>query len=154
MLRFRLPTLLLLTAVFAFGLFVVDNLSVAVWDGSFDLTVHLNYGERAQLERLAYLVEQNRAMAEWVAVNPEHHGDWFEPVDDPNVPFVVGVNCYGRESTFGRELSYGEFECLIVKARFVDGTERIDVLDIPKGRHARSMSVTLGPRQDSPAVDE
>jgi hypothetical protein len=154
MLRYRLRTLLLLTAVIAFGLFVVDNLSVAVWDGSFELTVRIDNVQSAKLERLAYSVEPKRDLAEWVAAHPTENVDRFESVEDLNGPFVVRVNCYGRESTFGRELSYGEFECLIVKARFVDGTERIDILEIPKGRHARSMTVTLGPRQDSPAGDE
>ncbi len=153
--QFRLRTLLLAIAATAVALFVVDNLSIGIWDGRFNLTVHINQEGRSDIERLSYRVDKTRDMADWIASNPTSPEAWFDPLLSTKLPFFdVYVPCYGRTSTFGRELSYGEFQCLIVKVRYTDGSERCVVFDIPTGRHARAMTITLPSREDSVGENE
>jgi len=118
---------------------------VTVWDGGFDLTVHVAstggpmrkvtceaFGTRAPAEQsLEFLI-------------PPDSASWSATAD----PFVgqtltVRVAVSGHESPMGRALSRSQFRHLVVIGEFQDGRRVGKLVDIPDVRVTREISVVL-----------
>ncbi|HJQ80591.1 MAG TPA: hypothetical protein VJ828_11575 [Lacipirellulaceae bacterium] len=146
--RYKLRTLFVILAVAATALFVVDNGSVAVWDGHFPLQVYLRgTQDRRIIEVAAELLPQMeyadyvRNASSQLDLHPERV-NWVV-----GQSFTVRVPCSGRTSTFGRELSYTQFKLLVVQISFMDGQAELIPVEIPDGRKDRDVIVIVAGRK-------
>lgn len=146
--RFRLRTLLLVVAVAAVILLIIDNGSVAVWDGHFPLQVHLRGTHGREIIEVAAEPLTRLEYADYVRNAPSkldlrpERVEWVE-----GQPFTVRVPCSGRTSSFGRELSYTQFKLLVLRISFMDGEVALIPVEIPDGRKAREVRVTVPERK-------
>jgi hypothetical protein len=58
-------------------------------------------------------------------------------------PFTVRVPCSGHTSALGREMKYWQFQLLVLHIEFADGKSTYVTVDIPDGRVAREVAVSM-----------
>jgi hypothetical protein len=121
-------------------------LPVAVWDGSFPLTVHVSVTD-AEAVSIACDVFQRRDYADFAAQDSQliEFRDWravkIEEFDGK--PFEISVPVSGRTSLCGRDISRTQFQYLAVVAELADGKRISKIVEIPDGRVTRNVRVSL-----------
>jgi hypothetical protein len=140
-LRMKVKLVSFFVAIVA-ALFAYDLLGTVIWDGAFPLEIELaNRGEQ-QIIRVSADVLMQREWATIVQTNPERIELNLKPVSwaEEN-PFTVRVPCSGTRSGLGRERSYMQFQLLVLRVEYADGTSEFATADIPDGRLQRKMFV-------------
>jgi hypothetical protein len=138
---------LLLFALLAAGVLAWEfiPIQVTVWDGGFDLTVHVSstagplravscqaYGQREDAEAAVQdLVPPRMGFASATA----------DPFDGR--PLTVNVHVSGRLSPFGRELARFQYRHLVVIGQLKDGRRIGKRIEIPDGCLSREVRVSL-----------
>jgi hypothetical protein len=134
----------LVLLVFGVALWAYSSATHIVWDGGFDLSVHVSSNPGPPLSvtcqpfgRLEY--------AEYMLKHLSPETRLWSVSADPFVgePLIVHVPVSGRDSMSGRQLSRSQFEYLVVVAVLPDGRRVGKLVDIPDGRVSREVSVTL-----------
>jgi len=120
-------------------------IQVMVWDGHFDLTVHVR-SPSGQPSRVSCEAFGHREYAEEAVAR-------LSPLDSQlrsamggsfvGNQFTVRVPVSGRRSPFGRELRRMQFQALAVIAEFPDGRRVGKVVDIPDGRVSHEVTVAF-----------
>jgi hypothetical protein len=143
--QFRLRSLFIATAVIFAGLVAYDHLFRVWWVGRFPLQVHLvGPGHQRVSEVAADAVHAPKWM-DRAGLDPKRL-DSLELEDvswKDGQPFTVDVSCCGQESALGRDVSYAHDELLVLRIHFVDGTSTYLYADIPDGRVAREVAVSV-----------
>jgi hypothetical protein len=138
---FLILALLVVACVLAWEFIPIQ---VMIWDGEFDLTVHVSSSD-GPLHSVSCQAFSRREDAEYVVKHllpPE--GLWFT-VADPfdGQPLTVGVPLSGRVSPWGRELGRFQFKYLVVIGQLKDGRRIGKLVEIPDSRESREVSVAL-----------
>jgi hypothetical protein len=140
----KLRHVMALVAVVAIGLGLwLPSRNVAQWVGGFPLEVALE--DRSGRSVVAVAVEPvaRMAEAEFFMAHPESPELHLEGVNwVAGQTFTVWVRS-GGTSMSGRELSYHQYQALIVRIEYADGTNRLLSVRIPGGRGPRRVSVSV-----------
>jgi hypothetical protein len=121
-----------------------DFFATILWVGDFPLEVQLEPRAGRQIVKVWTETLSDSQWAKEVPVEVLCADLRFKPVDRlDGSSFVVLVRCGGNQSGLGRERSYGEHRLLILKVDFADGESLFKVVEMPKGRGRRAVSVTL-----------
>lgn len=120
-------------------------IQVAVWVGHYDLTVNVSTsaGALRWVDAKAFPYEQ-AALSE-LADCSQPGGRWI-PTEDLSFAggsLKVSVQTSGHDSPLGRELKRYQYRYLVVFGELADGRQVGKVVEIPDGRMARQISVTL-----------
>jgi len=143
-LQFRLSTFILLCGggpAAAWLLYLL--MPIEVWDGRFDLAIHLQSKSGRRIESVEYEAFFRRDHAEFtVAHQPEGFGGFRE------AEYWSGVwHCHvastGRRDIFGRELRYMFARFVVLLIRYDNGEELLQIAEVPEGRGPRSMTVDV-----------
>ncbi len=143
--KLRVQHLMALVAIVAVVLcLLIPSAQVAVWDGSFDLLVTV---ENRSWHTIIAAAAQPLGRTEVAELVVAHDGDPDLLLEDVHwvagQPFTVRIPCSGRRSMTGRELSYYQFQALLVRVEFADGAKRLLSVKIPDGRVSRSASILI-----------
>jgi hypothetical protein len=117
-----------------------------LWDGHFPLTVNFLGTKNQHIIDIAAQPLSHKEYAVYVKTVPGKlareldlkHMDWIE-----GQPFNVQVPCSGRRSEFGRELTYSQFQLLVLRIGYQDGKVEFIPIEIPDGRVNRKLTVTI-----------
>src|SRR6516162_2023088 len=137
--------LLLVLAVAALaGLaFVWDFGSMAIWDGGYPVQVVIQRTSARPVGAAAAVVLFSW---EWNAVDGDETrvGSKWKPVDMADgSSFEVYVKCSGKDSGFGRRISYVRQEILVVKVDYTDGSKQLLVADLPESCCGRQLALRV-----------
>lgn len=133
-------------AVLALGL---PLMTVAVWDGRFELKIHVNSDSAIDLDSVRFVTCWRQADATYVLSQADKRfgGAWsIASRDVAGENWTIGVPCSGRSHWTGIGETYVEPRFLVVEYESTASGEhskhRKQFL-IPKGRGARSMTIIL-----------
>jgi hypothetical protein len=129
------------TAVWAY-----TSTTYIIWDGEFDLTVHVSSDYPGPPRSVTCQALGFREDAEHVLEHllPPETRLWSTTADPfAGEPLTVHVPQSGRDSTSGRELRRFQFRYLVVIAELPDGRRVGKLVDIPDCRMSREVSVAL-----------
>jgi hypothetical protein len=121
--------------------FVVPRLEVAHWIGHCDLSVSLE--SDAPITRVLYdtYVEED---AQWILQDRQKSlNASFLDAKRVGDAFVAVVTCYGSFDLYERESSYAEPRFIVFRCMHPDGTETWKMAEIPEGRGARSVTISI-----------
>src|SRR5262249_36908677 len=137
-----LRTVLFLAAVLAAGLLAYDLVVGAFCDGKFPLEVKLVSKTGREIVGVSAQALMQREWGEELRSDPQGFELDLQPVKwVEGRPFTVRVPFSSTRSGFGRELSYGQFELLVLRVEYADGTIAIVTARIPDGHSQRELSV-------------
>jgi hypothetical protein len=132
----RISIGVLLIVLLAILLAAYDTAGQIAWIGSFPLDVVAQPVKerpirRAWFDTLAVpedFITRLRDKPELAEVEAT-----WTPLDDPRAgSFRIDVQCIGKDSAFGRPLSYGQHNVLALKFEFMDGETLYRAVQIPK----------------------
>jgi hypothetical protein len=116
-----------------------------IWDGGFDLTVHVtsSAGPLRSVTCRAYGQRDDAEQAAKYLLPPE--SDLWAAQADPftGEPLTLNIPLSGRDSMSGRELSRFQFRHLVVIGQLQDGRRVSKLVEIPDCRVSRDVSVAL-----------
>jgi hypothetical protein len=135
---------IVILVVLAF-LFLFDYIFGSFWVGSFPLQVSLVSKSDRRINRItAGVLVSTKESANAVKADLSRFQFDLEPMDwKQGSPFTVRVSCTGEDSGFGRELSYGQGQLLILCVEYADGQKEYVTADIPDGRRLRDITVDV-----------
>lgn len=122
--------------------FVVPLLVTSWWVGRFHLSISVV--SEVPLSALLYeefFDEENAKFAFSEGANAPS-GRFQQPERKGN-GFLALVSCGGKSDMYGRDLSYSEARYIVLRCQHSDGTETWKMAEIPKGRGARSMTLSI-----------
>jgi hypothetical protein len=126
------------------GLVGYDCLLLCLWSGRYFLNVQLEVKGDRPISRVSAKALMDKGWAEAIRLNPGWVSQDLEPVHwVEGEPFSVWVPCGGRTSALGRELSYFNFQLLVVRVDYTDGTSTYVTAEIPDGRLQRELHVAV-----------
>jgi hypothetical protein len=136
----------ILVALFVAGLLVWEFVPIQkiVWDGEFQLTVHLTSSDGPLRSVSAEAFGRREEAEETLRFLPPPECRWSS-VADPyeGQPLIVHVPLSGRESPFGRELKRMQFRYLVVIGQWSNRKRAGRIVEIPDSRKSREVHVSL-----------
>ena len=142
--RYRLRTLLIVLAlgpVVLAGLFF--GLGDTVWDGRCGLNVRFVNETGKVIDRVEAAGVGDRAEADaYASTGLEPPGLRGIHLDQNGIG-QIDVNCSGRDTWLGYELSYSRQRAIVVRVDFNDGTRSLFAADIPSQRDIRDLNVHI-----------
>ena len=132
--RFSLRTLLLVLALGPIILFGLVCAPQMIWDGRFALNVRFVNETGKTIDRIDAASVINREDADFHIAHPDiEQPRWNAIILDNNGVGQIDVNCSGHVSQFtGIELSYMQFEAIVVRVEFADGSRSLFAVDVPE----------------------
>ena len=144
--QFRLKTLFaIITAAALLAFLVVVLLPyryMTIGIGHVDLAVTIE--SDVPVTRVLFECFPDRRTAAWVV--SEHyagHDISFRALPVNNGRFDTAVTFTDKRDANGRELSYTEYRYVVLRCQHPDGTETWKMAEIPRGRGARSMTISI-----------
>lgn len=116
----------------------------AVWSGRFQLDVQIESRASQPIRSVSYATFYEQEEADWVSKSdhPSAIGEFQAARDFDGKRFVADVRCGGRK-WLGFDRVYSEQRFVAMRIDCVNGVQLRTVEEIPAGRHARSMTVTI-----------
>jgi hypothetical protein len=136
---------------YAFWVFAVVAITAplwcveAAWGGRFQLDVQLQSQASQPIHSVSYATFFRREEADSVVSNsddPAAISEFKAAQDFDGKRFVVDVRCGGRK-WLGFDRIYSEERFIVLRVDYLDGEQLHTIEEIPAGRHARSMTVTI-----------
>ena len=127
------------------ALWVYTSAQFIIWDGSFDLTIHVSSdtGQPRSVTCEAFGRHEN-AETVFESLIPPETRMWSVTADPFDCrPLTVTVPVSGRQSMSGRQLRRTQFQFLVVIAVLPDGRRVGTIVDIPDNRVSREVTVRL-----------
>jgi hypothetical protein len=131
--------LLLATALLAGLALAYDRTHVIAWVGGY--AVHVRT-ERAGPRPIRAADVALLFRAEWAAAegDPGRIDSGWKPVAVVDGgSFVVEVKCSGKDSGFGRQISYARQEVLVLRVGYADGGNELVAADLPESHSSREL---------------
>jgi hypothetical protein len=134
----------LVAVLVGLGVAGYDCLLRVDWVGAFPLRVQLNRKGPRLISRISAQALMASEWAEELRIDPRRLELDLKPVPwVEGQPFTVQVPSSGRMSGFGRDLSYFNFQLLVLRIEYADGTSEYVTADIPDGRVKREVFVVV-----------
>jgi hypothetical protein len=142
--RYSLRTLLLLVAIGPVVLSGLVYVPQMIWDGRFALNVRFVNETGKTIDRIDAAAVIKREYADFHVAHPNVEEPRWRTFDlDDNGVAQIDVNCSGHVSQFtGIELSYMQFEAIVVRVEFTDGSQSLFAANIPE-RGKRHLDVDI-----------
>lgn len=129
-------------STFAIAVVLIStSFSDKIWIGQIRLTIHLHSKHPSPIRAVSFDDRRREPGCDLV-----EHYVWdglrrAEELDDSD--FLVRVKCTGREDGWGRELSYGQCDLVLLQIEFEDGKIIRKLVDVPPGRGPREIIVKV-----------
>jgi hypothetical protein len=131
--------------IVGFGLWFYTSKEYVIWDGGFDLTVHVS-SNPVRPRSVTCQAFGHREYADFAVEHllPPSSRLWSATADPfDGKPIRVDVPVSGRDSMSGRELARFQFRYLVVIAVLPDGRRVGKLVNIPDSRVSREVTVTF-----------
>jgi len=116
----------------------------AAWSGRFQLEVNLQSRSSQPVRSVSYATFFRREEADWASKGDARSeiSEFKAAQDFDGARFVAYVRCGGR-NWLGFDRIYTDERFIVLRVDSPDRAELRTVEEIPRGRHARSMTVTI-----------
>ena len=138
-------TIIATVLLILFGWLAWEYVPINIWDGAYDLRVHVE-SETGAVQAVRCVAVPNRDAAEEVLQQPDSVAlDPSSVTADPFTghPIMVAVHVSGRDTPSGRVINRGQYRYLAVIARMSDGRTISKAVEIPDGRTKRELRLAL-----------
>src|SRR5262249_22830151 len=142
--RLRTKLTLVAATVLIAGLLAYDCCFGCFWVGGFRLQVNVVPSGSREITRISAEALMLKEWAQYVYEGTDRVELRLEPVQfAAGKPFTVYVESSGERSAFGRDLGYFQYQLLVLRVEYADGTHEYVTAEIPDGRRQREMSVQV-----------
>ena len=131
-----------LAVVSAVGFVTLARSTWIIWDGGYDLTVHVE-ASGTPVRAVDAQAFTSREVAEQAATHLRTETGRWATTADPfdGRPLAVSVRTSGADSFFGWEVWRAQYRFLVVVVTYADGRRAAKLIDIPDGRVSREVRV-------------
>ena len=112
-----------------------------IWLGEIRLTVHLHSKHPSPIRAVSF---DDRRRTPGCDSVEQYEWDGLRSAEElAKSDFLVRVKCTGRDDGWGREISYGQCDLVLLQIEFEDGKIVRKLVDVPEGRGPREVDVQV-----------